>query len=454
MQWAAGRMDRKAPKIPDQLEKRLRLRRLRPEIEPLARELVDLASAGSRELWPELTNERLKEDHAFRERFYILAHDGMYAAQERMVERILSRVPLDDSETILFRGVADSIAWTMIGGQLCYARRFYRNQKQPNLAQSNFESVVLAARAMRARDSGCMPLITDLTSFVQIGDLMCVSSKRQMTLVEVKEGQHNNRVLEMVNFYRQSGCEKFREILTKTETPRTVKQFERVMRQEARMDFVGEVMGKGFATDPDTGIAVSIPEPYIPMTSWDEALDELIEKAKDKNWAYDVQDSLFMGAYSGDPWSMRGHLAFLGSLGLAGDLEKDFHVIRLADCMTHPLAPPLFSRPLAVETMFDMLFGRLNVCVAVNIPNLIQECEMTGLNARQATRKELAEARRVDADPLIVDGKGVVFELEGREMLLVGGIVFRMLFHGQRPASVIRGYLENSDAVKAPAEIG
>ncbi len=60
----------------------------------------------------------------------------------------------------------------------------------------------------------------------------------------------------------------------------------------------------------------------------------------------------------------------------------------------------------------------------------------------------------MDADPLILDGKGVVFELEGREMLLVGGIVFRMLFHGQRPASVIRGYLENSDAVKAPAEIG
>ena len=413
---------------------------------------MELASAGSRELWPELTHERLKGDPAFRERFHVLAHDGMYAAQERMVERILTGVPLDDSETILFRGVADSIAWGMIGGQLCYARRFYRDQKQPNLAQSNFESVVLAAHAMRERDPGCMPLITDLTSFIQVGDLMCVSSKRRMRFVEVKEGEHNRRVLEMVNFYQQSGCEKYREILTKTETPRTVKQFERVMRQEARMEFVGEVMGKGFATDPDTGIAVSIPEPYIPMASWVDALDELIEKAKEKSWAYDVQDSLFIGAYSGDPWSARGHIAFLGSLGGAGDLERDFHVIRLANCMSHPLAPPLFSRPLAVETMFDMLFGRLNVCVAANIPDLIQECEMAGLNARQATRKELAEARRMDTDPILVNGKGVVFELEGREMMLVEGIIFRMLFHGQRPASVIRGYLENSDAIDVPAE--
>jgi hypothetical protein len=140
------------------------------------------------------------------------------------------------------------------------------------------------------------------------------------------------------------------------------------MRQEARMEFIGEMMSKGFAKDPDTDIEVFIPEPTIVMESWDQALDELIEQASEKNWAYNVQGSLFMGAYSGDPWSTRGHFAFLAALSMAGDLEKDFFIIRLADCMTNPLAPPVFSRPLKVDTMFDLLFGRLNVCVAVSIP--------------------------------------------------------------------------------------
>jgi len=445
--------EKEVPKIPDYLEKRLRLRTLRPDLELLARELVELASAGSRELWPELSPERLKNDLEFRYRFHVLAHDGMYKAQERMVERILTGVPLDVSETILFRGVADSIAWAMIGGQLCYARRLYREQKQPNPAQSNFESVVAVARAMRERDPGCMPLITDLTSFIQVGDLICVSPNRQMTIIEVKQGEHNKRVLDLVSFYQESGCERFREILTQNESPHTVKQFERVMRQEARMEFIGEVMGKGFAKDPDTGIKISIPEPTITMESWDEALDQLIEQARRKNWAYDVQGSLFMGAYWGDPWSKQGHFAFLGALGLVHDLKKDYCIIRLADCMKHPLAPPIFSRPLQADTMFDLLFGRLNVCVAVSVPDLIHECEMAGLDTRVATRKELAEARRMDADPVLVDGKGVMFGLEGKEMMLLGGIIFRALFHGQRPASVIRGYLENSDEMLGPRAI-
>lgn len=450
-------MDEKnLPRIPTHLEEQLRLRRLRPELEPLARELVELASAGSRELWPELTPERLKDDADFRRKFHVLAHDGMYKAQERMVERILTGVPLDVSETILFRGVADSIAWAMIGGQLCYARRLYREQKQPDLAQSNFESVVAATRAIRERDPGCMPLITDLTSFIQVGDLMCVSPSRRMTLIEVKQGNHNKHVLNLVSFYQKSGCERFREILTQTERSHTVKQFERVMRQEARMEFIGELMGKGFAKDPDTRIDVSIPEQAVHMESWDEALNELIKRAREKNWAYEVQGSLFMGAYWGDPWSKQGHLAFLGALGLVRDLKKDFCIIRLAGCMNHPLAPPIFSRQLEVDTMFDLLFGRLNVCVAVSVPDLIHECEMAGLDSRVATRKELAEARRTHADPVLVDGKGVMFGLEGREMLLLGGIIFRALFHGQRPASVIRGYLESSDEMPEPpaAEVG
>lgn len=442
--------DKKAITIPDRMEERLRLRTLRPDLEPIARELVELASAGSRELWPQLTPERLKGDPELRQRFHVLAHDGMYKAQERIVERILTKVPLDVSETILFRGVADSIGWGMIGGQLCYARRLYRDQAQPDLTQCNFESVVTAARAVRENDPGCMPLISDLTSFIQVGDLMCVSQNRKMTLVEVKEGQHNKHVFGLLSFYQQSGCERFREILTQTESRRTVKQFERMARQEARMEFIGEVLGSGFAKDPDTGVTISIPEPEIPMGSWDEDLNDLIAKARNKNWAYDVKGSLYMGAYSGDLWSRRGHLAFLAALSGTGNLEKDYCVIRLTDCMKHPLAQPLFSRPLETETMFDLLFGRLNVCVALSIPALIHECEMAGLDARWATRKELATARRWRSDPVLVDGKAVMFSLDGREMMLLGGIIFRALFHGQEPASVIRGYLENSELFRDP----
>lgn len=431
--------------IPEKIEKRLRLSTLRKDLEPLARELLELACAGSRELWGELTPERMKEDANLRHGFHELAHEGMFAAQEKMAARIVTGVPLDVSEQLLFRAVADTIAWGMLGGQLCYARRMYKFQRQPDLSQSNFESVLRVARELREQDPGCMPLIADLTSFVQVGDIMSVSANRRTSYIEVKEGKHNKHVIDLAMFYEASGCETFREIVEKTESAKTVKQMKRVLRQKARMTHLRDVIATGKAKDPDTGKEVRIPEPFFEMASWDEALVNLTEKAKEtQSWAYDVQGPIFMGAYAGD-LAPRGHLMFLMALSLAGDVQQDYHIIRLADCIHVPLAPPVFSGVLADEIKMDLVFGRMNVCIAVSIPRLIEVCEMAGMDVRYATRKELGRAKVDGADPIVHRGKGLMFSLAGKEMMLLAGVIFRALFHGQQPESVLRQYLENSD---------
>lgn len=142
------------PKIPEKIEKRLRLKTLRRDLEPFARQLLELACAGSRELSGELTPQRMKDDASLRHRFHELAHEGMFAAQDKMAARIATGVPLDVSEQLLFRAIADTIAWGMLGGQLCYARRIYKFQRQPDLSQSNFESVLYVARELREHDPG------------------------------------------------------------------------------------------------------------------------------------------------------------------------------------------------------------------------------------------------------------------------------------------------------------
>ncbi|WP_031371872.1 hypothetical protein [Lysobacter antibioticus] len=437
------------PKIPEKIEKRLRLKTLRKDLEPFACELLELACAGSRELWDELNSERLKADADFRRKFHELAHEGMFAAQERMAARIATGEPLDVSEELLFRAVADTVAWGMLGGQLCYARRIYKSQRQPDLSQSNFESVLRVARELREQDPGCMPLITDLTSFVQVGDIMSVSADRRTSFIEVKEGKHNKHVLDLAMFYEASGCEHFREIVEKTESPKTVKQMRRMLRQKARMTHLRDVMATGRAKDPDTGEEVRIPEPFFEMAIWDEALVNLTEKAKEtQSWAYDVQGPIFLGAYAGDLAS-RGHMMFLMALSLEGDVEQDYQIIRLTDCMHVPLAPPVFSGALADEVKMDLVFGRMNVCVAVSIPRLIEVCEMAGMDVRYATRKELGRAKAAGVEPIVHRGKGLMFSLAGKETMLLAGVIFRALFHGQQPESVLRQYLENSDLLSS-----
>lgn len=437
------------PKIPESIEKRLRLRTLRPDLETLARELVELVCAGSRERWDELNSDRLKTDADFQRKFHELAHEGMFAAQEKMAARIATGVPLDVSEQLLFRAIADTIAWGMLGGQLCYARRIYKFQRPPDLSQSNFESVLRVARELREKGPGCMPLITDLTSFVQVGDIMSVSADRRTSYIEVKEGEHNKHVMDLAMFYEASGCETFREIVEKTESPKTVKQMGRVLRQKARMTHLRDVMSTGQAKDPDTGEVVRIPEPFFPIENWDVALAKLTETAKEEqSWAYDVQGPIFMGAYAGE-LATSGHMMFLMALSLEGDVEQDYHIIRLADCMHVPLAPPVFSGVLADEIKMDLVFGRMNVCIAVSIPRLIEVCEMAGMDVRYATRKELGRAKIDGVEPIVHRGKGLMFSLAGEEMMLLAGVIFRALFHGQQPESVLRQYLEGSELLSS-----
>ncbi|UXA47913.1 hypothetical protein M0D44_16505 [Xanthomonas prunicola] len=432
-------------KISEKIEKRLRLRTLRQDLEPLARQLLEFAAAGSRELWGELSQKRLRDDANFRRRFHELAHEGMFAAQEKIADRILSGQPLDLSEQLLFRAIADTMAWGILGGQLCYARRIYKSQKQPSLSHSNFESVLSMARKLREDNPGCMPLISDLTSFVQVGDIINVSADRRISYIEVKEGEHNKHVLDLAMFYEASGCETFREIVEKTESPKTVKQMARVLRQKARLNHVSEIMSKGTAQDPDTGEVIRIPEPFFEVATWEEALADLTEKAKSNmSWAYDVKGPILMGAYAGDS-AHRGHLLFLTALSLRGDVEQDYHISRLADCMHVPLAPPVFFRALTDEVKMDLLFGRMNVCIAVSIPRLIETCEMAGMDVRHATRKELGLAKMHRVGPVIHRGKGLIFSLRGKEMMLLEGVIFRALFHGQQPESVLRNHLENID---------
>ena len=82
----------------------------------------------------------------------------------------------DTRETTFYVITSYSIHYTKLYDmQLCYARRFFKGYDQPNIGQCNFDSVVFAAESYMSENPGSMALITDLTSFVQVGDIVITS---------------------------------------------------------------------------------------------------------------------------------------------------------------------------------------------------------------------------------------------------------------------------------------
>lgn len=412
-------------------------------LEELARELYELSSKGSNPLWDELKAGNIKEDVDLRGRFFASSHAGMRAAQKKIVETIKANEILTDSQKVLFHGIADGMAWQMIGNQLCYARRFYKEHKPINLKQSNFDSVVSAANHADSDDPGSFSLISDLTTFVQVGDLLTMGSLGGLTIAEVKEGHKNHEIMEFMEFFAESRCPRSFQYFALQHGDSGVKQLQRMSRQAGRMGHLIEVMTEGRSIDPDTNQKIYIPEKAVYMPTWDCELNAILEASSSKGWALNViDDCLFIASYTKETMQGKGNGLFnlwFDEFGGTANCPR----VRLLDAMSHPLALPIFNRDISDEQKFDILFGRKNVCIGLNVGAFLKKLEEVGFKVRTASNKEASKLDQQGFPPFRQNGKAIYIGNEQQEMALMDGVFLRILFHSQSPIGAIQAILSN-----------
>lgn len=291
-----------------------------------------------------------------------------------------------------------------------------------------------------------MPLITDLTTFVQVGDILIFDpDARKLTIAEVKEGSRNADLSRKVMFYKHSGCEQFKQFALQGESPRTVKQFDRMARQMDRMQFVTEALSDKRTRDPDTSKEVHIFEPFVPIAEWDEELNAVCDEAMEKGWAINMVDNcLFLGAYSRQYFPLSSTMFWLWLREFSGGEQTP--VARMIDCVVEPLALPLPCLLVTPERIMDLLFGRLHVCMGISIPALVAECERNGITVRSPRNKhERKITNSWGKDSIRYQGQPIVLERDGKVVFPAAGIFVRCLFHFQRPMAFINAMFEGRD---------
>jgi hypothetical protein len=418
-------------------------------LEQVARDLYEKACCGSKNHWSEIQSEsQFRENREMQRKFFSAAHEGMRAAQDYIVSRVQSEANLSVSEELLYRGIADSIAWQFLGGQLCHARRLYKGHLQPNLQQSNFESVVATANTIVENNIDAMPLLSDLTSFVQIGDILSLNPDTgHLSIIEVKEGEVNNKISDFLDFYMESGCDRALGYFLAREGPHVARQLGRMVRQMGRMHHVCEIMTSGSSTDPDNGQRVIIPEEFFPIDYWDTELNHILQESEKKGWSLEIiDDCLFIACYAGDLMLPASHLAFNMWFDFCGGTAESPRA-RLIDSMMAPLGLPIFMRTIPVENIFDVLFGRKQVCMGINMDALLHKCKQVGLSVRSGTNKETSQIEQAGQKPFRHNGKCVFVGKGGKEMILMDGIFLRAFFHGQTPLSIIESLLSIDEPI-------
>ena len=358
------------------------------------------------------------------------------------------------------RTIANGLAWVIVGDRRWIIRRLYLGQPPVTLSASNLASVLAEAERIN-KDPRKFALITDITSCVQVGDLLVVDfSREQPTLysIELKEGRKNKEILEFLDFtMRTGGCERATWFFVKEHGEKGLKQAKRMARQHKRGAEVMKIVKTGQGVDPATGERLVIPERLYFHDTYDEQVESLVNSAKHEEgeWVRVLDQCLWVSAYdaerTGYPRLMFNHHLYHALLGNEDcflpespeEVTEDiltrevlpYPVIDLRQAITTPSARPLFLRALSRQTISDITLGRVVVYLYLDFDGFISRCSERGLNCRWQTRRERGQVPPTGYWGPI--GKMIVFERAEQKVFMGDGQVVRMLLDGVTPESVI-----------------
>lgn len=365
---------------------------------------------------------------------------------------------LTNREFVL-RKVADGIAWQLWGLQRWNLRRLYLGRRMPYLDASNIDSVTSEVKDIN-KDPLCFGLIADITSFIQIGDILKVdrsSDVAKIHLIEMKSGEMNAKVIDFIKQFDKIQCPRIPYFFAQEYGKKALAQAIRVTTQQMKAAQVLQIVQTGKGKDPYLDQDINIPDDILLVDDYDETLNGLVGKCKSDGKAHSVIDEcLFVGVY--DPSRFPAYLSdFINFLyfTVSGTGRKqepflhseEFHIhqtklflqraypiydLRLS--LKIPLAQPLFMRRIAEETMLNIVFGKLIVLLYLDYDKWFGRAKSKGLEARWSTEQEFRKCS--EKGYFKVSDRIPVFEKQGGAIFIGDGILTRII-EGTTPDSIL-----------------
>jgi hypothetical protein len=407
-------------------------------------------------------------DKEILDKFYIACHDGFKIAQKLIIEEIqkyqillrdttaelkeyrrqrnkekeketLSKIKIIERRLHNFSHMADGIAWQMLGGQIHLARRFHIQEKSSKFLDSSNLSHAIAVADELNKNPNDFALLSDLTSFIQIGDLL-VRHGKITAVMELKEGKVNDLIRDFLNSVEKEGKDITDEELKEKFDENTVKQIKRVQRQQERANRAIDVMNNDEGIDPVSGKNIFVGTPSIQTKFYHEELRKLYEDLQNKIWAYTVVDTcVHIGVYRDEGLAM----APFTIPHILKQQTENFIVVDWVS-ITENLSEPIFGKPFPPEFIVDILTGKVKVVIGINVDALIETFNVFGLETRWLTEKETAKRKQasVREGMIIVNKKGIAIILPGtQEVTLYGGTFSKIIYDTIKPSNIALSYL-------------
>jgi hypothetical protein len=358
--------------------------------------------------------------------------------------RFVQAIEQEKYKETIIRKLADSIAWQLIEGRGDYVQWLYSSEEPPSIDTSNIESVSDEVDKLNELDPLSFSLISDLTSFVQIGDILRRDTSGIIKIIEVKEGEENIKAIRIAeNELRGDQDESSLAGLRSIYGRHLADQARRVQRQMNKGNKVSEILNTGAGEDPKTGSRVIVQEPRRMPAAYKGELAEQLLRLDTRPWAYTViEDCLMVGCYQGLMKKAGGTLL----ISLARQLFQGNNVpINFRKGLNSPVCEPIFLKPLREDDIFDIIFDRTRVFMVLSLDWIIQAFRKQGAEVKWLSRKEtnrLIHRSRYE-QPFAFKGRAISVENDEWSLILTGGSLRRIFFDNFLPSSVVSMLLDS-----------
>lgn len=430
-------------------------------------EVADLAFANavnSMDITELQNTEAKKWNKNLQERFITKVHDGFKKSQNLILEETLEiqtelrlkkeklkefkrKREVDNVEKLnlelnvlknrlsTFSHIADGIAWQLVGGAIHIARRFHIGENSSKFLDSSNISHAKKVADQINKSPLDFALISDLTSFVQIGDIL-VKHKNLIGIMELKEGKINDNIREFFDELKNTNKVVTDDLIDSQFDKATAKQAKRMQRQIVRAERAIEVMNLDSGTDPVSETPIVVSTPSIPTEGYHEEFLKLHKILETKTWAYTaVENCVHIGMYRDEGTAM----ASFAIESILNQQTKNYVVVDWLS-ITKNLSEPIFAKPFPVNLMVDLLIGKIKIIIGINLDKMVELFNILGIQTKWLSRKETAKLKQKDSRKgmVVVNNRAISMSLPhlGADVIISGGIISKILFDNILPSNI------------------
>lgn len=355
-------------------------------------------------------------------------------------DNIKESIEIVEYQEQIFRKLADSIAWQLLNQDITTIRRLYNHTAQIEVFNSNIKHDLEVVNELFSEDNEIFPLISDITSFIQVGDLL-IKDKKSLKIVELKEGKVNEEISELLGDHAEHKCDRRLLFQLEEKDEKFRKQFKRYVKQQATASNTVKIVNSGEGVD-NQGNHVKIFEDIFYTKHFDEKVCDMLEVINKQAYSINyIEDCLALMVYRGEYSSLgMGFESWKKSLGI------EFPTSDIKFFLRNPVNYPLFLHPFSLEDKVKIITSEKNILMSLNMDNWLSMFKKKGAKVRLLSKKETARLNTKSKELKVFEYNGQAIEIEndGCKQLIADGIFERMFNQLQLPSSLV-DYLIHSN---------